>query len=350
MAGDILRVIDASLDRIGEGLRLLEDMARLLLNDAELTRQLKNLRHDMVRVDGNLQKRLLQARDAEGDVGMDMEVRGEEKQREIPALVVANARRVQESLRVMEEIARLPELGLDPERFKQARFALYTVEKALFSRVLRQDKAKRLSGLYVIIDTAALMGRRHLEVASQAVRGGARVIQLRDKETGKKELLAVAQGLKRLCAGQDVLFIVNDYLDIALAVDADGLHVGQDDLPVKLARRLLPIDKILGCSASTAGEARMAQSDGADYIAVGAMFPTPSKEKIEVVGTERLQKIRQAVSLPLVAIGGINKDNVGQVMAAGAGAAAVISAVLGAEDVREAARLMVERMESGQPV
>jgi thiamine-phosphate diphosphorylase len=152
--------------------------------------------------------------------------------------------------------------------------------------------------------------------------------------------------LRNLCAGQEVLFIVNDYLDIALAVDADGLHVGQDDLPVKLARRLLPIDKILGCSARTVDEATVAQSEGADYIAVGAMYSTPSKEEAEMVGPERLRQIRQAVTLPLVAIGGINKENVGEVVAAGADAVAVISAVLGAEDVREASRLMVERIEN----
>ena len=346
--GDMLRIIDASLNRIGEGLRFLEDLARLMLNDAVLTQQLKNMRHEMVRVDGKLQQQLLQARDSEGDVGVDMEVPGEEKQREIPAAIVANARRVQESLRVMEEMAKVPGLGLDPEKFKQARFALYTIEKTLLSRVLRQDKIKRLSGLYVIIDTAALRGRSHLEVASQAIRGGAKVIQLRDKVHSKKELLSIAQGLRNLCAEQDVLFIMNDYLDVALAVDADGLHVGQDDLPVKVARRLLPIDKILGCSVRTVDEATTAQSEGADYIAVGAMYPTPSKEEAEVVGPERLRQIRQAVTLPLVAIGGINKDNVSEVLAAGADAVAVISAVLGAEDVEEASRLMVERIESEQ--
>ncbi len=343
----MLRIIDASLNRIGEGLRLLEDVARLMLNDVTLTQQLKIMRHELVRCDWQRQQQLLQARNSEGDVGIDMEVPGEAKQREIPTAIVANARRVQESLRVMEEMAKVPGLGLDPEKFKQARFSLYTLEKTLISRVLRQDKIKRLSGLYVIIDTPALRGRSHLEVARQAIRGGAKAIQLRDKELGKKELLSVAQGLKDLCAGQDVLFIMNDYLDVTLAVDADGLHVGQGDLPVGVARRWLPIDKILGCSARTVEKAVAAQTGGADYVAAGAMYPTLSKEAAEVVGPERLKQIRRAVTISLVAIGGINKDNLREVLAAGADSLAVINAVLGAEDVEEAARQIIARIEGG---
>jgi thiamine-phosphate pyrophosphorylase len=346
--GDTLRIIDANLNRIGEGLRLLEELARLALNDAVLTQPLKNMRHEMVRVDWQLQTQLLQARDSEGDVGIDMEVPGEEKQREIPAAIVANARRVQESLRVMEEIARVPGLSLDPENFKRARFELYKIEKTLLSRILRQDKIQRLQGLYAIMDTQALGGRSHSEVAGQAIRGGARVIQLRDKEHSRKELLSIAQELRALCAENDVLFIINDYLDVALAVGADGLHVGPDDLPVQLARRLLPIDKVLGCSARTVEKATAAQSDGADYIAVGAMYPTPSKESAEVVGPERLKQIRQAVTLPLVAIGGIDKGNVSEVVAAGASAVAVISAVLGAGDVEAASRQIAKNIEGEQ--
>ena len=340
-----LRIIDANLNRIGEGLRLLEDVSRLLLNDSVLTQQLKNMRHEMVRGEWTLHQQFLQARDSEGDVGIDLEVPGEEKQRELPVTIVANARRVQESLRVVEELAKIPGTSLDPEKFKQARFELYTVERTLLSRLLRRDKISKLPGLYVIIDTLSLKGRSHIEVASQAVRGGAKTIQLRDKVHSKKELLPIAQQLRDLCAEHNVLFIMNDYLDLAVAVDADGLHLGQDDLPIKLARKLLPIDKILGGSARTIEQGTTAQSEGADYIAVGSMYPTASKETAVVVGLERLRQIRQAVTLPLVAIGGINKDNVAQVMAAGADSVAVISAVLGVEDVEEASRQIVDRLE-----
>jgi len=342
---DQLRIIDANLNRIGEGLRVLEEFARLSLNDTALTQQLKNMRHKMVSVDKELQSQLLRARDAEGDVGSDMEADGEDKSRDVSEVIIANARRVQESLRVMEEMAKAPGLALNSDEYRKARFALYTLEKELLSRILRKDKIKRLAGLYVIIDTAWLKGRSHVEVASRVIRGGAKVIQLRCKERGIKEFLSIARDLKKLCSEQGVLFIVNDSLEVALAADADGLHIGQEDLPAATTRRLLPIDKILGCSVRTVDEARVARSDGADYLGVGAIYPTSTKEAIEVIGLAKLEEIRQAVDLPIVAIGGINKRNLKAVMKAGADAAAVISAVMEAADVEKATRQMVNIIE-----
>jgi len=347
-SGQTLRVIDANLNRIGEGLRLLENLARLLLNDAVLTQQLKTMRHELVTSDRSSYQQLLQARDAEGDVGINIKTLEQEKPRDLPAMVAANARRIQESLRTIEELAKLPDTTpkLDPETFQQARFNLYTIEKKLLSKLLRRDKIERLPGLYVIIDTQALKSRGHIEVAMQAIQGGAKTIQLRDKVQSKKELLLIAQQLKNLCAEQDVLFIVNDYLDLALATDADGLHLGQDDLPVKVVRQLLPIDKILGISTHSVDEAIMAESGGADYIAVGSIYPTPSKETAKVIGLDGLRQIRQKVTLPVVAIGGITKDNAAEVMSAGADSVAVISAILQAESSKEAARQITATFEA----
>ncbi|GAI26099.1 unnamed protein product, partial [marine sediment metagenome] len=253
MSRQRLRIIDANLNRTGEGLHLLEDLARLMLNDAGLTQQLKTIRHEIVRGDLAFNQQLIQSRNSEGDVGIDIEALGEEKQRELPIMVVANARRVQESLRILEELSKIPgtALKLDPEKFKQARFALYTIEQKLLSKLSRQDKTKHLTGLYAIIDSQALSGRSHIEVANQLIRGGAKTIQLRDKLLSRGELLPIAQQLKNLCSEHAVLFIMNDYLDLALAVGADGLHLGQRDLPIKVARKLLPIDIILGCSVTT---------------------------------------------------------------------------------------------------
>ncbi len=340
MSEQTLRIIDASLNRVGEGLRLLEDIARLLLNDTVLTQQLKTMRHELIRGDRSFNQKLIQSRNSIADVGINLEVPGEEKERELPVVLVANARRVQESLRTLEELAKIPNTvpELDSEKFKQARFALYTIEQKLMSRLLRQDKLKQICGLYVILDMQILKGRSHVEVARQVIGGGAGIIQLRDKVRSQKELLPVARELKNLCAEHDCLFIMNDYLDLALAVDADGLHLGQDDLPVKVVRKLLPLEKILGVSARTVELAVAAEADGADYIGVGAMYPTSTKETAEVVGLARLRQIKQAVSLPLVAIGGITKDNASGIVKAGADAVAVISAVLGVESPAEAAR------------
>jgi len=343
-----LRIIDANLNRIGEGLRLLEDLARLLLNDATLTQQLKTMRHSLVTSDWSFNKKLLQSRDSERDVGTNIEAPEQAKQRELPLMVVANARRVQEALRILEELAKIPDTTskLDSEKFKQARFSLYKIERALLSRLLRKDKIRSISGLYLIIDTQALKGRSHIEVASQAIRGGAKTVQLRDKLQSKKELLPIAQQLRNLCTEHNVLFIMNDYLDLALASDADGLHLGQNDLPIKVARKLLPIDKILGCSTTTVDQAITAESEGADYIAAGAIYPTSSKETAKLIGLEGLSQISQAISSPLVAIGGITKDNAAEVLAAGADSVAVISAILQAESPEEAARQIAARFEA----
>jgi thiamine-phosphate pyrophosphorylase len=343
-----LRIIDANLNRAGEGLHLLEDVARLILDDAALTQQLKTIRHEVLRGDQAFNQQLVQSRDAEGDVGA--EAPGEDKQRELPIMVVANSRRVQESLRILEELAKVPGTAptLDPQKFKQARFEIYTIEQKLLSKLLRQDKAKRLTGLYAVVDSDALGGRRHIEVAGELIRGGAKIIQFRDKSRDKSERLSITQGLKDLCSRQGVLFIVNDYIGLALATDADGLHLGQKDLPVSVARRLLPIDKIIGCSVNTVDQALAAQSSGADYIAVGSIYPTSSKEMAVVVGLEGLRQIKQAVSLPAVAIGGINKDNAAEVSAAGADAVAVISAILKAKDPEEATRQIIAALGRGK--
>jgi len=151
--GPTLRIIDASLNRIGEGLRFLENIARLLLNDVVLTQQLKTMRHELITGDWSFNQQLLQARDSSSDVGINIEASGGEKHRALPVMVVANSRRVQESLRVMEELTKIPDttLELDPEKFKQARFNLYTIEQTLLSRLLRQDKIKQLYGLYAIM-------------------------------------------------------------------------------------------------------------------------------------------------------------------------------------------------------
>lgn len=343
----MLRLIDANLDRLGEGLRVLEDVARFLLDDAALSKQLKALRHQLGEGIHPLEQQLLTARKVKEDVGAFVKLPGEVRHKDLPALVTANARRAQESLRVLEEFARLPDtpVGLKPAKFEHLRFEIYELEQKLTSKLLRREKASRLSGLYLILDSQALVGRSEVEVASQAIRGGAKVIQLRDKQHTKAELLETAQRLKKVCAEKEALFIINDYLDIALASGADGLHLGQKDLPLPEARRLLPIDKLIGCSATTLSQAVRAQSEGADYIGVGAIYPTPSKENFRLVGLDTLRRVRGKISLPLIAIGGIDQSNVEPVMKAGADGVAVISAVLGAEDIEGATRKLAAKIE-----
>jgi thiamine-phosphate pyrophosphorylase len=345
-------MIDANLNRSSEGLRVLEDVARFLLNDAEISQRLRTLRHDLAQETKSLSVGLLSQRDSEHDVGHRY---SEDRELAMKAtslqglldLVTANAKRVEESLRVVEELAKLPEISsmLNSARFEQARFTLYTLERDLISRISRRDKIERMAGLYVILDRQFLAGRDELDIAGQIIQGGARVIQLRDKQSKKKELLLVAQKFKELCSQANVLFIINDYLDLAMAVDADGLHIGQGDLPLPVIRRELPIDKIIGCSVTTLSQAAKAQNEGADYIAVGSIFPTTTKKGATVVGVDILKELKRIVSTPLVAIGGINQNNVGEVVAAGADVVAVINAVLGEKDVRGAVQKLIAKMD-----
>jgi thiamine-phosphate pyrophosphorylase len=338
---DILRIIDANINRTSEGLRVLEEVSRLLLNDAAITQQLKDMRHHLVNTGYDLQIQLLSSRDAAGDVGRVMEVIGEEKSRNTSAIVIANARRVQESLRVLEELAKTPGLGLDSEDFRRARFALYTLEKDLLGRVARLDKVKKITGLYFVIDREWLKGRKPVDLALQAIEGGARVIQLRCKTGPARDFMAMAVELKKICSARGIPFIVNDNLGVALASGADGLHIGQEDLPAAAVRQLLPIDMLLGVSARTEAEALKAVAEGADYLGVGAVFSTSTKDST-AIGLDALKAIKKAAAVPVIAIGGIKKDNLESVLKTGVDGVAVISAVLGAEDVKRAAEELAD--------
>lgn len=200
------------------------------------------------------------------------------------------------------------------------------------------------SPLYVILDREAARGRPLPELLEAVLAGGCRLIQLREKTLPMVELLPLARALRARCREAGALFIVNDRADLALAAEADGLHVGQDDLPAAAARRLLPPPMRLGVSTHDPGQARQALADGADYVAVGSMFPTATKAAFQLVGPELVRRVRPEVPVPLVAIGGITEANVAQVMAAGADAAAVISAVCAARDPREATARFLSRI------
>ncbi len=202
---------------------------------------------------------------------------------------------------------------------------------------------KRLiGGLYVIVDPEAVRGRDLVTVTQAAVRGGADVVQLRAKAMGGRAFYEAACALREVCRAGGAVFIVNDRADVAAAADADGVHVGQEDLPVAQARQVVGPDRMVGTSVKTANLAVQAVREGADYLGVGAMFASPTKPGSSVIGPERLREIRAAVQVPIVGIGGVDAGNAGIVMQAGANGVAVIQAVAGAEDVEAAARRMKE--------
>lgn len=200
-----------------------------------------------------------------------------------------------------------------------------------------------IRGLYVLIDPEHTAGRDPVEVCRLALRGGASVVQWRDKLRDKGDQLLELEGIVALCRSAGVPLIVNDHVDLALAVGADGVHAGQHDLPLAVLRRLLPTTAITGCSTNNPDEARAAEAAGASYIAVGRIFPTGSKLNTRPAEVAVVARVRAAVRVPVVAIGGITAANVDQVIAAGADAAAVIAAVGEAPDVEAAARTIASR-------
>ena len=203
--------------------------------------------------------------------------------------------------------------------------------------------ASPIHGLYVIIDPDACAGRDAVYVARLALEGGASILQWRDKRRDKGDQLPDAQAVRELCHEREALFIANDHVDLALALDADGVHLGQRDLPVSAARKLAPPGFIVGVSTNNVDEARQAQRDGASYTAVGSIFLSNSKGVTRPASTERLREVKAAADLPVVAIGGINSGNIDEVLATGADAVAVISAVCAADDVRAVAQELAAR-------
>jgi thiamine-phosphate pyrophosphorylase len=201
----------------------------------------------------------------------------------------------------------------------------------------------------VITDPCRAAGRDHVAIAEAALRGGADMIQLRDKTGDLRDLLRQALAIRALCRAQGAIFIVNDRVDLALAAGADGAHVGQDDLPAEAARLLLGPGRLLGVSTHSPDQARAAERAGADYIGFGPMFPTGTKDTgYAPQGLTALREVRRATHLPILAIGGITLENVGEIIQAGATAPAVISAVVAAPDISAAAAAFRQKVASAK--
>lgn len=211
-------------------------------------------------------------------------------------------------------------------------------------------KAERLArfttiDLYVVTCAPLSRGRRNEEVLEAVIAGGGHIIQLRDKEASPREFYAMAQRFRERTRAAGILLIINDYLDIALAVDADGVHLGQDDLPLEAARRLAP-ELIIGRSTHSLEQALEAQAGGADYVNIGPIFPTGTKEHSTALGSDAIRTIAPHLYIPFTVMGGINLSNIDEVVAAGARRIAVVTAVTQADDMVAAVRALRARIPS----
>ena len=199
--------------------------------------------------------------------------------------------------------------------------------------------------LYAVTDRHWLNGRTLLEVVRESLDGGVTMLQLREKTLEEGAFLEEARALQALCRERHVPFIVNDNVDIARAMGADGVHVGQEDMAAKKARALLGPDKILGVSAHNPEEARKAQEDGADYLGCGAAFVTGTKLDAKPITAEMMKAVTESVEIPVVAIGGITEDNIPKLTGRGLAGAAVVSAIFAAEDPRKASERLLEKIQ-----
>jgi len=318
----IKRIIDANINRAVEGVRVIEEISRFVLEDKKTTGELKHIR-SVLRL---LAKELgvLNNRKISTDVGKDSFSKTEARRETLLDIFAANIKRVQEALRVLEEFSKLtaPKAG---QTFKKIRFQIYELEKVLFAKLSKRLKLD--FNLYLVTDPQF----DHIKGAKAAIAGGVKIIQLRDKGGDKKKYLGLAKKMRALTSSAGVTFIVNDYVDIAKEVGADGVHVGQDDLKkttVAKIRKVLGDDKIIGVTTRDLEQAKKAEKDGADYVSLGPIFKTPSKPGVEPRGVKKLAQVVKALRIPVVAIGGIDQSNVKQVLGTGCSRFAVIRAVL----------------------
>jgi thiamine-phosphate pyrophosphorylase len=350
---DTLRILDAAANRAREGLRVVEDYLRFVLDDRHLTNLCKQLRHDLTDALNRIPiEHRLASRETQADVGTVLTTSGEHSRADATEVLRANFARLQESLRSLEEFGKLLDESLAAE-FKQMRYRTYTLQRAAD---MTQHSIRRLAAarLYVLID-----GRSSIEeferLARSLIDAGADVIQLRDKQLDDRALLDRARRLRDWTqsvgpvdnqhVGQvdnlsynRTLFIMNDRPDLAVLAHADGVHMGQEELSVKDARAIVGPEMLIGVSTHTIEQARQAVLDGASYIGVGPTFPSGTKSFEQYPGLELLQQVAAEIRLPAFAIGGIDRRNVDKVLATGLTRIAVGGAVIAANDPAVAVR------------
>jgi thiamine-phosphate pyrophosphorylase len=336
MTSPIYRILDANLDRCREALRVIEEWCRFGRNNASEVELLKNLRHALAQ--WHLPE-FKQARNTPADVGTAITHEQELQKADLRAVLMANFSRAQEGLRVLEEYAKLYNLEM-AQAMKQMRYQVYSLETAvLFDQSDRRQRLHR-AVLYLVTSPVPNLFAQ----VEASLRGGVDVVQYRDKEAADCDRLTIATKLKELCANYHALFLVNDRVDVALAVGADGVHLGQTDLPVAIARQILGAEAIIGQSTTNPEELKRALASGVDYVGVGPVFATPTKPDKPPAGFDYVQYACQNATVPWFAIGGIDIGNLETVIKAGARRIAVVRSLMQSNDPEVVARAMKQKL------
>ncbi|MDR3637374.1 MAG: thiamine phosphate synthase [Isosphaeraceae bacterium] len=335
---DLGRMLDASANRAREGLRVVEDYVRFVLDDPGLTRRLKEVRHRLAEAVRGLDLDLLMgARDTRGDVGTHIMTASEQARENPRAVLTANFKRTGEALRSLEEYSKLADVWL-AGRFEVLRYDVYTLEKLVLTAVAAY-RSLQDARLMVLVGGLPTLGDLTW-IVGEALAGGADVIQLREKGLPDRELLRRAREVRILTAQAHARFILNDRPDLARLAGADGVHLGQEDLALRDARRIVGPSTLIGLSTHDRAQLDQAIVSGASYLGVGPVFPSATKDFSDLAGLAYVGLAAETTNLPWFAIGGITEENVDQVLEAGATRVAVSSAVVRADSPREAAAAM----------
>ena len=335
----VYRILDANLDRAREGLRIIEEWCRFGLNNAQFTGECKRLRQEIAHWHT---AELRAARDTPGDAGTELTHPQEEQRASIKTLLQANFCRVEEAMRVLEEYGKLhhPQMG---KAFKQMRYQVYTLESNLLG--YQRHQLLWRSRLYLVTSPSESL----LTTVEAALKGGLTLLQYRDKTADDTIRLEQAKKLRQLCHLYGALFIINDRVDLALAVDADGVHLGQQDMPIDLARQLLGSQRIIGRSTTNSEEMQAAIAEGADYIGVGPVYETPTKAGKAAAGLEYVSYAAKNCRIPWFAIGGIDANNINDVIDAGAERVAVVRSLMQAEQPTLVTQYLLSQLHRIQP-
>jgi len=334
----VFQIIDANLDRAREGLRVIEDWARFGLGEHDYVKRIKNFRQILGKNHLEVYK---ESRNYIEDQCKGLNHLEQNKRKTPEKIISSNSARVQEALRVIEEFSR-PHNSELSKIASEIRYEVYTLEIDLLnsSKFKKSEKILKDNDLYVITDQKENL----LEIIEEILIAGVKIIQYRFKKGTDKDNLQEAIQIKNLCKKYNSLFIINDRIDIALASNADGIHLGQEDLDLKTARKLLGYSKIIGISANNEIDISNALKEGCNYIGIGPVFKTTTKKEKKPIGIEKIKTLTKDLNIPWFVIGGVTTNNISYLKSNGFKKVAIVSQLMNSEDPKEDAIIILKEL------
>ncbi|KPA18365.1 thiamine-phosphate pyrophosphorylase [Candidatus Magnetomorum sp. HK-1] len=348
------RIIDANLNRVSEGIRVIEDIFRFEYESSSFTQELRSLRHHVRNSTGIIMPELLNSRQTELDPGVAISAHAhDDKRKNKMDLIHANFKRVQEGLRSIEEVLKTADKYDIAKQYESIRFQAYALEKKCFNFCSSTQKMRKNifpdTDIYCLTAEELSCGRSNITVVEEMIRAGIKIIQYREKEKSFREKYNECTKIREMTQAKGVKFIVNDNIDLALMTNADGVHIGQTDYPVEAVRKLTGDDFIIGLSTHAPEEAMKAQDAGVDYIGVGPIYSTNTKKDVcAPVGHAYLEYVLANISIPFVAIGGIKEHNLVDIIRRGTRCVGIVSEITGAKNIGQKIKTIRKKIKEYQ--